>query len=63
MAQERPANRAAVVQNRTMYKVNEGGAKWNDTDKVFDYVAQVYWDPSTNKLVVEDIDTQGGKVY
>ena len=24
---------------------------------------QVYWDPSTDKLVVEDIDTAGGKVY
>lgn len=62
-AKTRPASRAAVVQNRTMYKVNDGGAKWNSTDKVFDYVPQVYWDPSTNKLVVEDIDTQGGKVY
>ena len=62
-AKTRPASRAAVVQNRTMYEVNDGGAKWNSTDKVFDYVPQVYWDPSTNKLVVEDIDTQGGKVY
>ncbi|SDG25676.1 hypothetical protein SAMN05216584_103125 [Selenomonas sp. WCT3] len=62
-AKTRPASQASVVQNRTMYKVNAGGAKWNDTDKVFDYVPQVYWDPSTDKLVVEDIDTQGGKVY
>ena len=29
----------------------------------FYYEAQVYWDPSTDKLVVEDIDTQGGKIY
>ncbi|MBO5590564.1 MAG: hypothetical protein J5923_04925 [Acidaminococcaceae bacterium] len=62
-AQKRPASRAAVVQNRTMYKVNDGGAQWNSTEKVFDYVPQVYWDPSTDKLVVEDIDTQGGKIY
>ena len=62
-AKTRPTNRAAVVQNRTMYKVNDGGTKWNATDKVFDYVPQVYWDPSTDKLVVEDIDTAGGKVY
>ena len=46
-----------------MFKVNEGGAKWNSTDKVFDYVPQVYWDPSTKQLFVEDIDTSGGKVY
>ena len=62
-AQKRPASRAAVVQNRTMYKVNDGGAQWNSTEKVFDYVPQVYWDPSTDKLVVEDIDTAGGKIY
>ena len=62
-AKQSPANRAAVIQNRTMFRVNDGGAKWNDTDKVFDYVPQVYWDPSTDKLVVEDIDTAGGKVY
>ena len=62
-AKARPADRAAVVQNRTMYKVNDGGAQWNSTEKVFDYVPQVYWDPSTDKLVVEDIDTAGGKVY
>ena len=24
---------------------------------------QVYWDPSTDKLFVEDIDTAGGKIY
>ena len=60
-AKERPASRAVVVQNRTMYKVNDGGAKWKDS--YFDYEAQVYWDPSTDKLVVEDIDTQGGKIY
>ncbi len=62
-AKQRPAGRAAVIQNHTMYKVNDGGAKWNSTDKAFDYVPQVYWDPATNKLVVEDIDTAGGKVY
>ena len=62
-ARKRPASRATVVQNRTMYKVNDGGAKWSNTDNAFYYEAQVYWDPSTNKLVVEDIDTQGGKIY
>ena len=62
-AQNRSTDRSAIVQNRTMFKVNDGGVKWNDTDKVFDYVPQVYWDPSTKQLFVEDIDTQGGKVY
>ena len=62
-AKERPASRAVVVQNRTMYKVNDGGAKWSSGDNAFYYEAQVYWDPSTDKLVVEDIDTQGGKIY
>nr|MBO6294148.1 hypothetical protein [Schwartzia sp. (in: firmicutes)] len=62
-AQKCLADNAAVVQNRTMYRVNKGGAKWNSTEKVFDYEPQVYWDPSTKQLFVEDIDTAGGKVY
>ena len=62
-AQKSPTDRSAVVQNRTMFKVNDGGAKWNESEKVFDYVPQVYWDPSTKQLFVEDIDTAGGKVY
>ena len=62
-AKQRPSDRAAVVQNRTMYKVNDGGAKWSSTDNAFYYEAQIYWDPATDKLVVEDIDTQGGKIY
>jgi len=62
-AQKSPADRAAIVQNRTMYKVNDGGVKWNSYDNAFYYEPQVYWDPSANKLVVEDIETTGGKVY
>ena len=63
VAQQSPADRAAIVQNRTMYKVNDGGVKWSSEDNAFYYEAQVYWDHSTNNLVVEDIDTTGGKVY
>ena len=63
VAQQSPADRAAIVQNRTMYKVNDGGIKWSSEDNAFYYEAQVYWDHSTNNLVVEDIDTTGGKVY
>ncbi len=62
-AQKSPADRAAIVQNRTMYKVNDGGVAWSSEDNAFYYEAQVYWDPSTNNLVVEDIETTGGKVY
>ena len=62
-AQKSPADRAAIVQNRTMYKVNDGGVKWDSYDNAFYYEAQVYWDPSANNLVVEDIEPTGGKVY
>lgn len=63
VAKQSPADRAVIVQNRTMYKVNDGGVKWSSEDNAFCYEPQVYWDPSANHLVVEDIETTGGKVY
>ncbi len=58
------ADRAVTVQGRTMYKVNDGGKPVYDSSiGGFKYVVQVYYDPQTDRLLVEDIDTRGGKVY
>ena len=58
------ADRAVTVQGRTMYKVNDGGKPVYDSSiGGFKYVVQVYYDPQTDRLLVEDIDTKGGKVY
>ena len=57
-------DRAVTVQGRTMYKVNDGGKPVYDKSiGGFKYVVQVYYDPQTDRLLVEDIDTKGGKVY
>ena len=53
-----------TVQGRTLYKVNDGGKAVYDKDLgAFKYIVQVYYDPQAKNLVVEDIDTKGGKIY
>ncbi len=53
-----------TVQGRTMYKVNDGGkVKYDENIGAFKYIVQVYYDPAGKKLVVEDIDTKGGRIY
>ena len=53
-----------TVQGRTMYKVNEGNRVVYDSSLgAFKYVAQVYYDPQTRGLLVEDIESRGGKIY
>ena len=57
-------DRAVTVQGRTVYKVNDGGKPVYDSSiGGFKYVAQIYYDPQTKRLLAEDIDTKGGKVY
>ena len=64
VANAQTADRAVTVQGRTMYKVNDGGKPVYDNNiGGFKYVVQVYYDPQTDRLLVEDIDTRGGKVY
>ena len=63
-AYQNDASRRAQVQGETMYKVNNGGrAVWQAADGNYAYEVQVYYNPSTGGLVVENIDAQGGKVY
>jgi len=46
-----------------MYKVNDGGRFVLQSDGSYAYEVQVYYNPSTGRLVVDDINVQGGKVY
>ncbi len=55
-----PANQV-LVQDRVMYKVNAGGTVQKDGQYV--YEIPVYYDPQTDSLYVEDIDTKGGSIY
>ena len=53
-----------TINGRTLYKVNDGNkAVYNAKTDAYEYVIQVYYDPQTKGLIVEDIDTKGGKIY
>ena len=53
-----------TLQGRTMYKINDGNKVVYDKNLgAFKYIIQVYYDPQTKGLLVEDIDTKGGSIY
>lgn len=53
-----------IVNGVSMYKLNDGGKSvYNSSKKAFDYIVQVYYDPSSQKIFVEDIQTSGGNIY
>ena len=52
----------AVITTGTYYLVQEGG-KVLQTDGTYKYQPDVYYNPSTQKLVIPDIDAHGGKIY
>ena len=51
-----------VITTGTYYLVQEGG-KVLQTDGTYKYQPDVYYNPSTQKLVIPDIDAHGGKIY
>ncbi|MGN0950323.1 MAG: leukotoxin LktA family filamentous adhesin [Mitsuokella sp.] len=51
-----------VVTTGTYYLVQKGG-KVLQTDGTYKYQPDVYYNPSTQKLVIPDIDAHGGKIY
>ena len=52
----------AVITTGTYYLVQEGG-KVLQADGTYKYQPDVYYNPSTQKLVIPDIDAHGGKIY
>ena len=52
----------AVITTGTYYLVQPGG-KVMQTDGTYKYQPDVYYNPSTQKLVIPDIDAHGGKIY
>ena len=52
----------AVITTGTYYLVQEGG-KVLQADGTYKYQPNVYYNPSTQKLVIPDIDAHGGKIY
>lgn len=53
----------AVVTTGTKYRVVTGKDVWDDTTKSYKRQLDVYYNPATGKLVVPDVDVNGGKIY
>ena len=52
----------SVVMGNAAYRVVEGGAYWSAADQSFSYHMDVYYNPSTGKLLVPDVDAAGGRI-
>ena len=53
----------AVVTNGTKYRVVTGKNVWDEATKSYKRQLDVYYNPATGKLVVPDVDVNGGKIY
>ena len=45
------------------FLVNKGGKVWDDTNKVWNYEIAVYYNPTTKKLLVDNVNVNGGQIY
>ena len=53
----------AVVTTGTKYRVVTGKDVWDEPTKSYKRQLDVYYNPATGKLVVPDVDVNGGKIY
>ena len=53
----------AVVTTGTKYRVVEGSNVWDNDTQSYKHQLDVYYNPATGKLVVPDVDVNGGKIY
>ena len=53
----------AVVTAGDNYKIVDGGPVWNEAKGCYEYQLSAYYNPSTKKIIVEDVDANGGKIY
>lgn len=53
----------AVVTTGTKYRVVKGDDVWDEATKSYKRQLDVYYNPATGKLVVPDVDVNGGKIY
>ena len=52
----------ADVMGKSEYLVNNGGAVWDDQQKVWNYEVKVYYNPSTGQLLTESVRPEGGQI-
>ncbi|MBP5468966.1 MAG: hypothetical protein J6Z11_06935, partial [Candidatus Riflebacteria bacterium] len=44
-------------------RINESGMKWDAKTGTYKYVVQAYYNPQTDSIILEDIQSDGGKIY
>ena len=52
-----------AVKSNNDYKVVDGGAYWDMYENCYKYKLNAYYNPYTGKIIVEDVDASGGKIY
>ena len=53
----------SVVTTGEQYKIIDGGAYWSTDDGCYKYRLDVYYNPSTQKILVQNVNAGGGKIY
>ena len=53
----------AAVTTGDQYKIIDGGAFWDAKAGCYKYKLNVYYNPSTKKILVENVDASGGQIY
>ena len=53
----------AAVTTGNQYKIIDGGAVWDAKAGCYKYKLNVYYNPSTQKILVENVDASGGQIY
>lgn len=51
------------VLGNSAFMVNKGDKVWDDTNKVWNYQVAVYYNPTTQKLLVDNVTPNGGQIY
>lgn len=59
----KPSLADSQVLGNAKYLVNDGGSRYNADRGVWEYEIKVYYNPSTGKLLTENIAPSGGKIY
>ena len=53
----------AAVTTGDRYKIINGGAIWDAKEGCYKYRLNVYYNPSTKKILVQNVDASGGRIY
>ena len=53
----------SYVKNNAAYQIVKGGAYWDSASSCYKYRLSAWYNPSTKKILVQDVNASGGKIY